>query len=277
MKRIFTSLLLFVCTASTTFSQSVSITSTATAFTQNFDGIGNTGAAILPTGFKFGPDWSSGTSATLLCKGTVGVGIFSGSSSGGYYNLANGDSATSVDRAIGVLNSGGFTSPRSIMVRVTNNTGVTISDLSITFDYEKYRSGSRAFGWTFFHGATSTATIAATAGDQAYAADANNTTISNPPTTTSKTINLTGLSIATGNDYYLRWTYTGVGGSSNGQATGIDNFSITATGGGGDVTPPTITTLTPADNATSVSVNTNLQILFSEAIAKGTGNIVIKK
>jgi mucin-19 len=29
--------------------------------------------------------------------------------------------------------------------------------------------------------------------------------------------------------YYLRWTFTGVGGSTNGQGIGIDNFSVTAT------------------------------------------------
>ncbi len=279
MKRIF--LLAFLGCFFATKAQ-ISITATGTAFTQNFDGIGNTAISTLPNGFKFGAaanatDWNAGLSATTQSRGTSGVGIFSLSSSGGNYNLANGDSAASLERAIGVLNSGSFGSSRSIILKITNNTGVVISDLAITFDYEKYRSGTRVFNWTFFHGATSSPTTSATSGDNSFVGDANNTTVSNPPTTTSKTVNLTGLAINNATDYYLRWTITGVGGSSNGQAIGIDNFSITATGSGLDVTPPTVTTLTPTDNATNVGINTNLQILFSEAIAKGTGNIYVKK
>ena len=41
--------------------------------------------------------------------------------------------------------------------------------------------------------------------------------------------------------------------------------------------PPTVTTLSPADDATGVPLVTNLLISFSEDIQPGTGNIVIKK
>ncbi|MCL1467457.1 DUF4347 domain-containing protein [Argonema galeatum] len=44
-----------------------------------------------------------------------------------------------------------------------------------------------------------------------------------------------------------------------------------------DTTPPTATTFTPADNATSVAVAANLVVTLSEAVLKGTGNLVIKK
>ncbi len=256
----------------------LSITSTGTAFTENFDGIGTTATAALPAGFKIGPDWAAGTTATTLAAGTTGTGILTGTSSGGVYNFANGITASSTDRAVGFLTSGSFSSPRSIVLRLTNNTGGTISSLAITFDYEKYRSGSRALDWTFFHGSTSAPATADAAGNQSYAADASNTVILNPPTVISKTVILTGLAITNGSDYYLRWTYTGLAGSTNAQALGFDNFTVTATGGGGgDVTPPTITTLTPPDNATGISIYNPLQIVFNEAIAKGTGNIVIKR
>ncbi len=207
----------------------LSITSTGTAFTQNFDGMGSSATAALPTGFKIGTDWSAGTTATTLAYGSTGTGAVTSSSGGGAINWANGITASSTDRALGFLNSSGYTSPRSIILKITNNTGSTIGSLSISFDYEKYRSGSRQFDWTFFHGSTVTPATSATAGDQSYPADAANTTIFNPPTTTSKTVNLTGLSIADGTDYYLKWTLTGLGGSTNGQGLGIDNFSITAT------------------------------------------------
>ncbi len=208
------------------FSQ-FSFTSSVQEHTENFT-IGTSATASLPTGYKFGADWSSGTTSTITAAGTVGTGILTSSSNGSAYNFANGVTASSTERAIGFLNSGGFSSPRSIIFAFTNNTGVTITNLSLSWDYEKYRSGTRAWDWTFFHGNTSTATIAATAGDQSYSSDANNTTVSNPPLSAKKTFNLTGLSIANGATYYLRWTLTGNGGSSNGQALGIDNVFVFA-------------------------------------------------
>lgn len=42
-----------------------------------------------------------------------------------------------------------------------------------------------------------------------------------------------------------------------------------------DVTPPTISSFIPADNAVGVNVNTNLTISFSEAISWGTGSVVL--
>jgi methionine-rich copper-binding protein CopC len=44
-----------------------------------------------------------------------------------------------------------------------------------------------------------------------------------------------------------------------------------------DTTPPTASSFSPADNATGVGVADNLVINFSEAIQKGTGNLVLKK
>jgi Ca2+-binding RTX toxin-like protein len=44
-----------------------------------------------------------------------------------------------------------------------------------------------------------------------------------------------------------------------------------------DTTPPTASSFSPADNATGVGVGANLAINFSEAIKKGTGNLVLKK
>ena len=43
-----------------------------------------------------------------------------------------------------------------------------------------------------------------------------------------------------------------------------------------DVTPPTLSTLSPSNYSTTVAVGANLVLTFSEAIALGTGNITIK-
>lgn len=225
MKKIY-SLVIFTFITLFSWAQ-ISITSNGTPFSENLDGIGNTSTASLPSGFKFGTDWATGTSATTVAAGTSGTGSLTGSSGGGFYNFANGVSASSTDRAIGFLTSNSFSSPRTIILKITNNTGTDVTDLAINFDYEKYRAGTRSFDWTFFHGNTSTAITAAASGNQNYAGDGANTVV-NPPTTISKTVTLSGLLIQTGTDYYLRWTYTGSGGSSNSQGLGIDNFSIIA-------------------------------------------------
>lgn len=44
-----------------------------------------------------------------------------------------------------------------------------------------------------------------------------------------------------------------------------------------DQTPPTVNTLTPADNAVGVGVNDNLVMTFNENVVVGTGNITIKR
>ena len=46
--------------------------------------------------------------------------------------------------------------------------------------------------------------------------------------------------------------------------------------GPADTSAPTVTSFTPADEATGVAVGINVLVTFSEAIARGTGNIVLK-
>lgn len=239
-----------------------SITSLGTAVTENFDGMGNSATATLPTGFKIGIDWSSGTTVTTLVYGTSGTGAVTGSSGGGAINWASGVTASSTDRALGFLSSSSYTSPRSIVYAFTNNTGSTVTSIDISFDYEKYRTGTRAFDWTFFHGSTSAPSNSATSGDQAYAGEGANAVV-NPPTTIAKSFTISGLSIANGSTYYLRWTYTGNGGSTNAQGLGVDNFSITANGGtpagtstiaaGPGPIPSTISSLTNTSGAASMN------------------------
>jgi hypothetical protein len=239
-----------------------------TAITQDFS-MGTSGTATLPAGFKIGTDWSSGSTATTLAYGTSGTGAVTGTSSGGVINWANGVTGSSTERSLGFLTTGSFTSPRSIIYAFTNNTGATVTSIDLSWNYEKSRSGSRAFEWTFFHGNTSTASTAATAGDQSYAADANNTVISNPPLSVAKSFTLTGLSIANGSTYYLRWTYTGSGGSSNSQGLSIDDFSITLPP---SASAPTLTTPT-ATSITDVSATLGANITSdggSTISARGT-------
>ncbi len=55
------------------------------------------------------------------------------------------------------------------------------------------------------------------------------------------------------------------------------DLELTATVSGPDVTAPTVSTLSPADNATGVVRTSNLVMNFSENIQKGSGSISIKE
>ena len=208
-----------------------SITTLDTTFTETFDTLGSSATATLPAGFRLGTDYATGTTATTQAAGTSGAGVLTGTSGGGAYNFGSGVNATATDRGLGFITTGTYSAPRSIIAGITNNTGSTITSLTVGWNYEKYRSGGRAFDWTFFHGSSSTAATADAAGNQSYAADANTATIFNPPGSTSKSVMLSGLSIAAGTTYYVRWTYTGVGGSTNAQGLAIDDVTIRASGG----------------------------------------------
>ena len=57
--------------------------------------------------------------------------------------------------------------------------------------------------------------------------------------------------------------------------TGITTYDFT-TAAAPDTTAPTVSTFSPTDGATAVLVGANIVVTFSEAIQKGTGNIVLK-
>lgn len=252
---------------------------------QNFDGMGTSATATLPAGFRVntGTDWSTGTSSTGAAAGTSGTGALTGTSGGNIYNFANGVTGSSTDRALGFLTSGSFTSPRNTILRITNNTGNTITAITVSFDYEKYRTGTRAWNMNFFHGSTSTPATAATDGDQAYAADGANAVV-NPPTTISKSVTLTGLSIANGSDYYFRWAYAGTGGSTNSQGIGIDNVSLNVTAGPQNQTITWSQTISPAtygqvDLLLSATASSNLTVSYSSdntSVATITGGNLLQ-
>jgi hypothetical protein len=215
-----------VSVGATTLMSVISLTSLGTTYTENFNGMGTSGTATTPNGIRIGTDHSTALTSTTLAYGNSGTGVVTSTSSGGAINWADGETGSSNDRALGFLTTTSYTSPRSIVLAFKNNTGSTITNVQISWNYEKYRSGTRELNWTFFHGSSSSPSTAATDGDQNYPSDAANTTIYSPSSNTAKSVLLTGLSIADGATYYLRWAYTGVGGSTNAQGVGIDDLII---------------------------------------------------
>ena len=229
--RIHSILILFsVFLFSSTIKAQITISSQSATYTENFDGIGNTNTASLPTGWKVsasggGTSYGTGTAATTTSAGTSGTGALSSGSAGSTYNFASGVNSTSTDRAVGFLSSGSYSGTRSLMLKMDNTTGSTITTLNISFDIEKYRTGLSAFNIKFYTSPDGTIWTAAAAGNQSYTSGGANGVV-DPPTTITKSFAVSGLSIATASSVYLRWEYSAVSSYSNGQGLGFDNFSV---------------------------------------------------
>ena len=90
------------------------------------------------------------------------------------------------------------------------------------------------------------------------------------------TINPTA-DLAGGKSYAIRIDATAIKDLSNNPFAGIaDDTTWAFTTLAPDTTAPVITTYSPADNATGVTVKANLVLTFSEAIAPGSGNITLR-
>ncbi|MEG3934322.1 Ig-like domain-containing protein, partial [Microcoleus sp. T3_B1] len=95
-------------------------------------------------------------------------------------------------------------------------------------------------------------------------------------TGSSVTINPTA-NLVEGIDYYVEIAAGAIkdlAGNNYAGTTGAATWNFTTVA---DTTAPTAASFTPVDNATSVAVVANLVVTLSEAVQKGTGNLVIKK
>ena len=275
MKKIYSSLLLMLVSV-VTFSQ-IAITSNGIPFTENFNSLASTGATnaitTLPSGWTF---LETGTNANTTYAADNG-----GLNGGNTYSFGT---TSATERSFGGIQSG--TVIPTIGASYINNTGGIINTLAISYTGEQWRIGVLArvdrLDFSYSTDATSL-TVGTYTGVSAlnFTAPVTTGTVGalDGNATANKTaiaFTITGLSIANGTTFWIRWNDFNATGADDGLA--IDDFSITATGSGGaDVTPPTVSTLTPLDNATNVNTNTNLQVVFNEPIIKGTGNILVKK
>ncbi|WP_211338540.1 putative metal-binding motif-containing protein, partial [Flavobacterium dankookense] len=244
-------LLLFVmCFFVTGLWSQISISS-GTTLSQNFDGIGSTTTASLPSNWKMSvagtssPTWSAGGNFTA----TTAQASSGSPSAGGRYNWGNG--TTTTDRAVGFMTSGSYANPNSIMVHFQNTSGVQMNDVAFTFDYERYRVNSTACSITFFTSTDGSTWTARTAGDSGAFATGANAYNFTTGTVVSKSFALTGINIPNNGNLYLRWNFNS--GSSNSQGVGLDNFTLTPT-----LAPvgPVVTTSAPT-GLTSSSVTLN--------------------
>ncbi len=265
-------ILLFAVLFSFTAAAQVNITSTATAYTQNFNTLKATAgtSTTLPTGWKL---LETGTNANTSYTTDAGS-----STTGDTYSYGTG---TNTERAFGSLRSGSLISTLGVQIR--NKTGQTITSLTISYTGEQWRCGTtgRTDQLDFQYSLNATSLSTGTWVDN------NSLDFVSPSTTTTgakdgnaaanRTLQyavISGLSIANNANFWLRLNDVDASGADDGLA--MDDFSIQLNGG--DVTAPVISVLNPANNATGTALSGNLVITFNENIQKGTtGNIVIKK
>lgn len=209
---------------------------------ENFNSIGGGAAASLPLNWKMSSagtgstaNWATGTNIITTTQAAN-----SGTpTTGGAYNWAT---PAGTDRAIGSMTDGGYASPNSIMAFYRNTTGATVTTITIRFSVERYRINTSPSTLLFFSSADGSAWTARTSGDissGAFATGASSYTFTSPQTA-SRIITITGLSIPSNGDFYLRWLFTT--GAANSQGLGLDDVMLYA----GTATPGILATMQDA-------------------------------
>ncbi|WP_043587014.1 PEP-CTERM domain protein [Geminisphaera colitermitum] len=233
----------------------VSLTGTG-GYTQNFSEAENPGVSIATAANN---NWANGTTianwhafvngvAPTLARSTTGEGQDGyRNSTYALYLFRSGGS----DGALGTIrytNKGGSDTTASntgftaIGVSFTNNTGKTITALDISYLLQQWQANpgtGDGFDFQYSLDATSLADTAATWVDH-NALDGNalqvgtnnfayvgNDKITTPDYSKIISSSITGLAIANGQTFWLRWVDRDIGGIE--QALSIDNFVLTAT------------------------------------------------
>jgi len=199
----------------------VSLTNLGAAYTQNFDGLANSGtSSTVPAGWAF---LETGGNAIY----TAGTGS---SATGDTYSFG---ASAATDRAFGTLLSGSVTS--TLGVSFTNNTGSTITSLDISYVGEEWRLGtaSRTDQLNFEYSLNATSLTNGTwtsvsalnfiTPNTSAATGTINGNATGNKTSISSTIN--SLSIAVGGTVWIRWTDFNASGADDGLS--IDDFSLT--------------------------------------------------
>ncbi len=223
---------LFLASFSVPAASQMSLTSSNVAVTENFTGFTGAGFAATPAAGQLDSDaWrvvgmSDGTMAFGATKSS-GTDFGRGSSAGGvttggiYAFTADGSTP-----ALGVQPGGSDVNPGSIVLKVANNTGSTITSLSVSYKAfyknDQARANKIRFGYSTNDVAyTDDATLDV---DSPLAADAGAWT----SFTRSKTIS--GLTFATGTSMYIHWGISSTG-SNNHDELALDDVSVTGTSG----------------------------------------------
>jgi DNA/RNA endonuclease G (NUC1) len=218
------------------------------------------------------PGWYSSRTQYTAATGS--------SNSGALYSFGVAGVNPVTDRALGSIASGSTLTVYQ-GVKLTNNTGATITSLDISYVGEQWRNAgnttahklsfeyrvadpgvitSIATGtWTAFNALDFTGPIATST---ITVLDGNNPANRIPKSATLNT------SVTNGKEIWLRWVDPDDAGADHGLA--VDDFSVTPHGTAGD-TAPFVASTSPLNNAINVPVSSDISLTFSEPV-NVTGN-----
>jgi endonuclease/exonuclease/phosphatase family metal-dependent hydrolase len=269
MKRIiiFLALMLSICIGSA----QVSITTTATVYTQNFNTLNVRGtSSALPLGWSI---LETGTNANILVTANAGA-----STTGDTYSYGTG---TNTERALGMLGSGTLSSQFGVSFR--NNTGQTLTSLTVGYTGELWRTGAAnrqdKLDVQYSTNATSLGTgIWIDVNELDFLAPTTTVGAKNGNQAASRRVvqfTINGLSIPANSVFFLKWKEFDATGAEDGLA--IDDLTISFGASAVDVNPPVISSLTPGNGNINQSTSGNLNMTFNENMVKGIGDILIKR
>lgn len=260
-----------------------SIAANSTNYTQDFDTLANTGSGITWTNGTTLSGWYAKTDATASI---VTYGTNAGTTTAGA--LYSFGTASATDRAFGFASSNSYTGASGtgkgyIGWRLKNNTGSTITSLSVTWTGEQWRKENNASAHTlnlFYQ--TGTTVTDLTAGTWTTATSTFTTPIIGATTAAALDGNLaanrvagivatiSGLSLASGDEIMLRWEdLNDVG---NDHLMAIDDVTINATSG---AAPPSLTVISALTAFSTTTGTPSAAQTYTVAGANLTANIGI--
>jgi hypothetical protein len=206
-----------------------SLTLGGSPYIENFDSMG-TGSTQPPLGWNAGTLSGASTTNGVISNPSSLSASTGSSTTGGNFNY--GSSGNS-DRAIGALSSASTT--RATEVRFQNNTGLTITNLTISYDGEQWRDGGSTQSVDQIALTFSQNSIGGLTSFTAMGAQFDFTALKNTGSATAldgnaaanRTAGIGGnfaVSIAPGEVFVLRWIDPDIAG--NDDAMAIDNFSL---------------------------------------------------
>ena len=262
MKKI-SLLLVLLAALQYTYGQ-VSISNIGVSYTQDFSSLASSGTSTAPP-----PGWlfiETGTGANDTYAADNGV-----VNSGNTYSYG---ATGSTERAFGTLQSGSVAS--TLGIAFTNNSSSNITEFTITYTGEQWRIGTlgRAdrLDFQYSFNATSVSTGTWTDVDNLdFTAPVTTGTVgqlngNDPANQTLRTATITGVSIAPGTTFYLRWLDINATGADD--ALAIDNFSISFNG----TTLPACSTPTAQPTSLTFGSITNSSITGSFTAAAPASN-----
>lgn len=214
---------------------------------EDFDGIGTSATASLPTGWKVDKSTSVRKVGTFAAAAQVTEehcgNDMAHNASNGIYNYGAGVAGSASDRAVGFISSRSATKSGNLYVRLFNSGAEAIESLIISYDVEKYRKGSNAEGFSIqlYYSVDGSSWMSAGAEfASSFTKDSVNEGYASAPGDVKSVIAQTlAVGIPVGQSLYLAWNYSVTSSSttSNAQGLGVDNVEITA--GGQQVELPT--------------------------------------